>query len=478
MLFRVRILLILIAAAAPAIRVNAQQFGEITGTVTDSSGAVMADAAISVTNVATQQVRTVPTNATGNYSAPFLPPGTYQVRAEKQGFKVSSRNGVDVQVGGIARIDFSMELGQLSQQIEVTGGAPLLTTESVALGSVIETKQIVDLPLNGRDYLSLVALSPNVVGEAPSTGGSGLQGGVRSQTALSIAGQRLEFNHYTLDGVENTDPNFNSYIIHPSVDALQEFKVQTGVYSAEFGRGASQINVTTISGTNQYHLSAFEFLRNSFFDAKEWEQVGAKNPFRRNDYGFTLGGPIIIPKLFNGKDKLFFMSNFEELRDRLTTQQTASVPTAAMRSGDFSLLGRTLYDPSTRVFTGSASGSATAYPNNQIPVSQFNPAALNLLAYYPYPNVPGNSLARNYVRQAVSPTDSDQFNQRVDFIQSSKSSWFGRYSWGQRFANSSSRLSHRQFQCCHNRAAGGHLQYLYIQPFCRERSALRVGSVQ
>ncbi len=425
-----RLCLVIAIAAFSAALADAQQFGEVTGTVTDSSGAVVAGASLTVTNTATQQVRTVPTNDTGNYSVPYLVPGSYQVKAEKQGFKVSARNAVDVQVGGVARIDFRMELGQLSQQVEVTGGAPLLTTESVALGSVIETKQIVDLPLNGRDYLSLVALSPNVVGEAPSTGGSGLQGGVRSQTALSIAGQRLEFNHYTLDGVENTDPNFNSYIIHPSVDALQEFKVQTGVYSAEFGRGASQINVTTISGTNQYHLSAFEFLRNSYFDAKEWEQVGAKNPFRRNDYGFTLGGPISIPKLFSGKDRLFFMSNFEELRDRLTTQQTASVPTAAMRNGDFSLLGKTIYDPSTRIFTGSASGSATAFPNNQIPASRFNPGALALLAYYPLPTVPGNSMVRNYIRQAVSPTDSDQFNQRVDFIQNSKSTWFGRYSWG------------------------------------------------
>ncbi|HMF76577.1 MAG TPA: carboxypeptidase-like regulatory domain-containing protein, partial [Bryobacteraceae bacterium] len=254
---RFRPILIVIFILLSALAIQAQQFGEINGTVTDSTSATVAGAAITVTSQATQQVRRAVSNDSGTYSLPYLLPGMYHVRCEKSGFKVTTNTAVEVQVGGVARVDFTMEVGELSQHIEVTGGAPQLNTDSVALGSVIETKQIVDLPLNGRDYLSLVALSPNVVAEAPSTGGSGLQGGVRSATALSIAGQRLEFNHYTLDGVENTDPNFNSYIIHPSVDAIQEFKVQTGVYSAEFGKGASPVNATTLSGTNRYHLTAF-----------------------------------------------------------------------------------------------------------------------------------------------------------------------------------------------------------------------------
>jgi hypothetical protein len=430
MLTRIKLLL-LIFLTVPVLQMSAQQFGEISGTVTDSSGATITGALVTVTNTATHQVRNAQTNDSGNYSVPYLVPGAYEIRAEKAGFKVTTRTGVDVQVGSVARIDFSLEVGQLSQQVEVTGGAPLLTTESVALGSVIENKQIVSLPLNGRDYLSLVTLSPNVVGEAQSTGGSGLQGGVRSKTSLSVAGQRLEFNHYTLDGVENTDPNFNSYIVHPSVDAIQEFKVQTGVYSAEFGRGASQINVTTLSGSNAYHLTAFEFLRNSYFDAKEWEQVGAKNPFRRNDYGFTLGGPVSIPKLFNGKDRLFFMSNFEQLRDRLTTQQASSVATIAMRNGDFSAANRQIFDPATRVYNASGTAvSASPFPGNVIPANRLNSAALTLLNYYPAPTTPGNNLVRNYIRQAVSPTDEDQFNQRIDWNESTKSTWFGRFSWG------------------------------------------------
>ena len=355
----------------------------------------------------------------------------YAVRAEKSGFKVTTQSEVEVHVGDVARIDFRLELGEITQQVEVTGGAPLLNTESVAIGSVIESTQIVNLPLNGRDYLSLVMLSSNAVGEMTGGGGGGLQGGVRSATAISVAGQRLEYNHYTLDGVENTDPNWNSYIIHPSVDAIQEFKVLTGVYSAEFGRGASQINVNTLPGANAYHLAAFEFLRNSDLDAKQWELIGSKNPFRRNDYGFTLSGPTSIPKVFNAKNRLFFMSNFEALGDRTTYQETNPVATDLMRAGNFSQISQIIYDPLTRVYNASGAGTASPFPGNIIPGSEISPQTLALLKYYPSTTIPGDTLnARNYHRNALSPTDSTQFNQRIDWVENAKSTWFGRFSWG------------------------------------------------
>jgi hypothetical protein len=417
-------------AAFASLSLYGQNFGEITGTVSDSTGAVIAGATITVTNTATNQARAATSNASGNYSVPYLVPGVYDLRTETPGFKVVERKGVEIQVGAVARLDFRLEVGELTQKVEVTGGAPLLATDTVALGSVIATRQIVDLPLNGRDYLALVSLSPNVSTEAVSNAGSSYQGGVRSAVSLSVAGQRLEFNHYTLDGVENTDPNFNSYIIRPSVDFIQEFKAQTGVYSAEFGKGASQINVTTKAGTNDFHGAAFEFLRNSYFDAAEWNAVGAKNPFRRNDYGFTLGGPVVIPKILNGRNRLFFTSNFEESRDRLTTQATASVATTAMRNGDFSAVSQTIYDPNSRVYNSAGVPvSATPFPNNTIPRDRFNGVALKLFSYYPDPIVGGNTLLRNYYRNTLSTTDSDQFNQRIDFVESNKSSWFGRYSW-------------------------------------------------
>jgi hypothetical protein len=422
-------LLIAACIALPALVVYGQQTGEVTGTITDASGALVAGANVTATNTATQQVRTAASNDTGTYTLPYLQPGNYDLRAEKAGFKLVTHPGVAVQVGDVARINFNMEVGTVSQNVVVTTREPLLTTESVSLGTVVGAQQITGLPLNGRDYLDLVALTPNVVSEAPATGSGGLQGGVRSAEAIAIAGQRLEFNHYTLDGVENTDPNFNSYIIHPSIDAIQEFRVQTGVYSAEFGEGASQINATTKSGTNSYHFVAFEFLRNDVFDAKEWRQVGKKDPFRRNDYGFTLGGPLSIPKLFNAKDKLFFMSNFEDLHDRLTTQLVGSSATLAMRAGDFSGAGiPQIFDPLTRVVTPTG-GSATHFSGNIIPQSRLSPQALAILNYSPPPTNPENPLSDNYIRQALQPTDETQFNQRIDWIESAKSSWFGRFSW-------------------------------------------------
>jgi hypothetical protein len=424
-----RILIILLALA---LSLSAQNFAEITGGVSDASGAVMAGAAVTAISSATNQVRRATTNETGNYSLPYLSPGTYDVRVESAGFKTATRKGVELQVGAVARIDFKLEVGEISQQVEVAGGAPLLNTETAALGTVIENRRIVDLPLNGRNYLQLVMLSPNVTTEGGAGGAGGLQGGARSNTSLSIAGQRLEYNRYTLDGVENTDPNFNSYIIQPSVDALQEFKVQTGIYSAEFGRGASQINVTTKSGSNQYHGAMFEFLRNSSLDARQWLQSqGQKNPFRRNQYGFTLGGPLQIPKLFNGKDRLFFMSNSEQNRDRTTTQARANVASDAMRTGDFSGQSRAIFDPQSRTFNASgAATGATPFPGNVVPQARLNPVSQRLLEFFPAPTVPGNNLVSNFARNAKSSTDNSQFNQRADWIENGRSSWFGRYSWG------------------------------------------------
>ena len=424
-------------ATIPVLGVYAQQFGELRGTITDVSGAVIVDASVTVTNVATQQVRAALSNEAGIYSAPAILPGIYNVRIEKAGFKTSTRTAVEVQVGDVIRADFSLQLGEISQAVEVTGAAELLNTQSSAMGSVVTSQQIVDLPLNGRDYLSLVTLSTNASAES-SSGVGGLQGGVRAATNMSIAGQRLEFNHYTLDGAENTDPNFNSYIVHPSVDAVQEFKVQTGIYSAEFGRGASQINVNSLPGSNQYHGAVFEFLRNSYMDAASWSIVGPKNPFRRNNYGFTLGGPVAIPKVFNGRNRLFFMANFEVLRDVTVSQAKASVAPDAMRAGNFSLTPgvQIIYDPATRVYPVSGPASATPFPGNIIPTARIVAPTINLMKYWPQQTVPGfnASLSNNYINNTTSKTESTQFNQRIDFTENQKSTWFARYSWGDDFS--------------------------------------------
>ena len=235
------------------------------------------------------------------------------------------------------RVNFALELGTIAEMATVAGVSPLVETSNATVGTVIENRRIVELPLNGRNYLQLVALSPNVSAEFAGPGQAGdRQGGSRANQQLSISGQRREFNNYTLDGVDNTDVNFNTYIFLPSVDALEEFKVQTGVYSAEFGRGASQVNVVTKSGTNSLHGTMFEFHRDDALDARPYAFTAAqaaapKAPFKWDQYGYTAGGPV-------WKNHLFFMSNFEGYRDRKQFQNPYSVPSTAMRSGDFSEL--------------------------------------------------------------------------------------------------------------------------------------------
>ena len=426
----VPLVVLLAAIVALAAQPLAAQSSEITGTVTDPTGAVIAGATVNILNTATNQLRTTTTNETGNYSVPFLVPSIYNVTAETSGFKVSARNRVDLQVGQVARIDFHLEIGQVSEKVEVTGGAPLLATETTALGTVIENRRIVELPLNGRNYLQMITLSPNVTTEGGGGGGGGLQGGARTRASYSVAGQRLEFNRYTLDGIENTDPNFNSYVIQPSVDAIQEFKVETGVYSAEHGRATSQISATTRAGSNDFHGALFEFLRNDKLDAREWLQsTGNKNPFRRNQFGGTLGGRII-------RDRLFFLVNSEITTDRKTTEQSASVATNRMRAGDYSLAGRQIFDPLTRVYQVDAQGneravSATPFPNQIIPRTRFNPKYEYLVKeFYPAQTVPGDTLVRNYLRNVGRAQDAEQTNLRIDFTENSRSNWFARYSWG------------------------------------------------
>ncbi len=307
----------------------AQTFGEITGVVTDTSGAVVAGATVTVTNTQTNATRTAVTNSVGNYSFPALQPGVYSVKVEIQGFQPEIRSAVELQVQQVARLDFQLSVGAVSTAVEVTGGAPLLATENATVGTVIENQRIVDLPLNGRNFTSLIALSPNVTsGFAASGGASTRQGGDRTTIAqIAVSGQRQVYNYYTLDGIVNTDPNFNTYTFLPSIDAIQEFKVQTGIYSAEFGHQASQINVSTKSGTNQYHGALFDFVRNNYFDARPFgftSSVPASAPFKWNQFGFYLGGPVQIPKLFNGKNRLFFMSNYEGFRLRNQTQTVYS----------------------------------------------------------------------------------------------------------------------------------------------------------
>jgi hypothetical protein len=407
-----------------AVPVFGQSFGEITGQIADASGAAVPASAVTLTNVNTSAVRATVSNETGVYTFPSVPPGTYHVKTEHAGFKTAITANVEVQVQQTVRLDFTLQLGQVSESVEVTASADMLQAENLAVGTVVDNKGITELPLNGRQYLNLVALSANVNTLAPSAGQAGSrQGGDRANQSISAAGQRIMYDHFTLDGVSNTDPNFNTYVVLPSIDALQEFKVQTGVYPAEFGHNATQINVVTKSGGNNYHAALFEFLRNDKLDALPYSFTSkpqVKQPFKWNDFGFEFDGPVRIPKLFNGHNRLFFMANYEAFRRRQNTQGLYSVPTAAMFGGDFSALGTTIYDPSTK----------TPFANNTIPTNLIDPISKKLLNYYNSANVPGAGLTSNYVQSNGAPVNRDGFVLRLDFIESSRSQWFGRYSWG------------------------------------------------
>jgi hypothetical protein len=398
-----------------------QTLGEISGTVVDPSGAGVPNSTVNLTNTATNTSRTEQTNEQGLYTFPSVPPGTYNVKVEHPGFKTTTSN-VEVLVQQSVRLDLTLQVGQVSESVEVSATAALLQAENATVGTVVETKSISELPLNGREYLNLVTLSPNVSNLAPPSGqAQSRQGADRANQAISAGGNRVVFDYYTLDGVVNTDPNFNTYIVLPSIDALQEFKVQTGVYPAEFGHEATQINVLTKSGGNAYHGSLFEFVRNNDFDALPYQFTATKpgvSPFKWNDYGFEIDGPIVIPKLFNGRNKLFFMANDEWLIQRQTQQSVYNVPTPLMFQGNFSQLGTTIYDPTTK----------QPFQGNIIPASMINPTSLLLLKYYDSATLPG--LTNNYVQNEGSPFNRDGFVLRMDFVESAKSQWTGRYSWG------------------------------------------------
>ncbi len=420
--------------------VSAQTFGTVTGEVKDATGASVAGAAITVRNTATNGIRNAVTNDEGVYTIPALVPGLYDIKAEKSGFKVAQRTGVELQVQQTARVDFALTVGQVSETVEVSSTAPLLSTEDATVGTVIEQKRITDLPLNGRNFFSLVALSPNVTfGFAQAAQAAGRQGGSRSDLTISVAGARSAWSNYTLDGITNTDINFNLYIVLPSVEALQEFKVQSGIYPAEFGRGAGQINVSTKGGSNDYHGALFEFLRNDKLDARPYffkdpesptQTAPLKAPYRQNQYGGTLSGPVQIPKLLNGKDRLFFMANYEGFKSRRTVPSFFTTMTPEMRTGNFSVVTAPIQDPNTRVREGNTITS-TPFAGNIIPASRISAGSKYLLDNFaPLPNLPQTGLPnRNYQYLAKTPVDKDQFTGRIDLNESTKSQWFGRYSW-------------------------------------------------
>jgi Carboxypeptidase regulatory-like domain len=401
----------------------AQATGSILGTITDSSGAVIVGAKVIVTNVSTNVSRETTTNGAGYYQVDNLIPAEYTVTGEMQGFKKAVRGKFELQVAQSARVDLAMEVGEVTQTVEITAAAPLLNTTDATVGQVVGVRETRELPLNGRNYLQLAALVPGTAQYGlRSFYNSGL---TDNQGSVISGGSGEDRNEVTLDGV-----GVKSYMINvayvPSIDGLREFKVETSPYSADLGRsGGAQIRLESKSGANRYHGSVFEFLRNSALDAKNY--FDRKDlpipPFKQNQFGGSIGGPI-------KKDKLFFFGNYEGFRSRKGQTIFGTVPTPLMKRGIFTEEGRPIFDPlTTRPDPSNPSRIIRdPFPNNTIPTVRFN-AVADYFAKNFYPDPTGPGTVSNFATSAKDRTQRDQFNTRVDWIVSPKDSFFGRFSY-------------------------------------------------
>ena len=406
----------------------------VEGIVLDPSGAAIPNAMVGAVNTSTNlEVRTA-TAADGRYAFPSLPPGgPYTITVEATGFNKEERSAITLEVNQAARIDFKLKIGSTNETVEVTGGAPLIEGSTASMGQVISTQSIVNLPLNQRNAYQLVFLSPGVEGDVSFTYNS---------ANFSINGGRPGSTDILVDGIPSSPALANpieGIAVFPSVDAVQEFKVQTNMYSAEFGRsGSGIINLIYKSGTNQFHGSAYEFLRNSDLDSNNFfaNRTGTPLPnFKRSQFGGSLGGPVDIPKLYNGKNKTFFFVDYEGLRQGSATTLQTTVPTAAQRTGDFShtlnASGQlvTIYDPSTTVAQGTGY-VRTAFPGNVIPTSRIDPVAKNVVNYYPSPNQPGLPFSgvNNYYVATTTVENTNSVDVKIDENLNDRSRFFVRYS--------------------------------------------------
>ncbi len=415
---------------APTVMFGQADMGTIVGTVVDSSGAIVPNCAITLVNTGTDTKTSVKTDAQGSYIATPLRIGNYSIQVEAPGFKAETRTGIVLQVQDRLRVDFTLQVGSVNETIKVQSAAPVVDTESTALGDVVASEQITDLPLNGRDYTQLATLTTGVV--KITENGGGINGGTTPTNgnaggAFAVNGTRGNLNNFMLDGIDNNSNDNAGNILKTNVDAIQEFRVQTSGYSAEFGRsGGAVINATIKSGANQFHGTAFEFLRNSALDARGYfEPAGQpKAPFRQNQFGGTLGGPI-------RRNKTFFFMDYQGTRIGTSQTDISTVPTPAELGGDFSaLLGTSqIYDPQT---TATVNGQTvrTPFPGNIIPTSRLDPISAAVAQLYPAPNVPG-ALANNYIVNAPGNEQVDLADARVDHNISEKQQIFARFSLSQ-----------------------------------------------
>src|SRR5262249_36248461 len=412
--------------------------GAIVGTVVDASGAAVTGTTIMIKNNETGATITLTTSEAGQYASPPLRPGSYTVSAEKQGFRRTLQT-ISLDVNQHARVNFDLAVGSVAESTTVTGEAPLLESQSAALGNVRTTRAINDLPLNGRNFVQLFHIATGVipVGGGPTLGPSasnqvGVMGG-------SVNGARPSNNDFRFDGIQSQDTDQNVLVLIPSADAIQEFKVQTSAMDASFGRnGGATVNLVMKSGTNDLHGTLFEFLRNSALDAKNFFDApeGKTPPFKLNQFGGSLGGPV-------RRDRTFFFGDYQGTRIRQAQTYLSTVPTEALRRGDFSPyleLERPLqifdplttrdnpnFDPSRPESANNPRYLRDAFPGNIIPGQRFNATGRRMADLYPRPNRPG--LVNNFLFNPVRQADTNQFDVRIDHRVGDFGNLFGRYSF-------------------------------------------------
>jgi len=386
--------------------------GDIVGTAFDPSGAVLVGVKVTVTSLSTEVVHSATSNESGNFLLPALPVGHYEVKAEARGFKAYSVADVALAEGDRLRIDPHMEVGQVTESVNVEAQTPALQADSSSLGTLINAQAVQDLPTQWRNFMRLAQLSAG----ANEDGDNALQSGNRpddrrSSTAVAVNGQHGYNNNFIIDGLDDNERYIGTIVVKPAMDALAEFKLVTNGYAAELGRTAGGvINLVTKSGTDRFHGSLFEFFRNEKLDAKNFFAGPGPTPaFKQNQFGGSLGGPI-------KKGNTFFFGDYEGLRLRQGITFTSSVPSMATRQWNFAGLA-TIYDPLTR----------TPYSNNRIPVSAMDPAAVKIVNLWPAPQKPG--LVNNFTLSPNKQDREDKFDARVDHQFGAQSSLFGRYSF-------------------------------------------------
>jgi len=404
--------------------------GSIVGTVKDTSGGVVPKANVAVINQATNVRQETATNHLGDYEVPFLPIGTYVVRVSLTGFQTVVREGIVLRVDDTVRVDVTLQPGKVGQQVTVTGLAPLLQTEDASTGQVIDNARIVNLPLNGRNFLQLTQLSADVNAGAHGTFNRlSYMTLAQKGVSLSAQGQRDNATSFLLDGANVRGAYLGSITLVPSIDAIQEFKMKTTGYSAEYGTSPVQLNVATKSGSNAIHGSAYDFVRNTDLNARA-PFAREKRPYHQNQFGVTVGGPVVIPKIYNGKDRTFFFFAYEGKRMPVVDSMTPSMPPEAMRNGDFSSLlpGTIIYDPATyNTTTYPAAPHMAAFSGNIIPTNRLNTHMLPLLQNLPLPTRPG--LGANYDGYSPSNSDIEDYMARVDQRITDRDNVYVRYSF-------------------------------------------------